>query len=128
VLSAMGRQALPLMDEATLNFILTPPVKGLVLMAISHSGESRFALKAAKEGRRAGVPVIGMSNEPGSELAVSVDVYVPTQTVERAEGSFSIAPRVCQLAVLDRLVTMLRQSDDEPPPARRKAPPRKPAK
>ena len=63
VLSAMGRQALPLADEQALHFILTPPVKGLVLMAISHSGESRFALKAATEARRAGVPVIGVSNE-----------------------------------------------------------------
>ncbi len=122
VLSAMGRQALPLADEQALHFILTPPVKGLVLMAISHSGESRFALKAATEARRAGVPVIGVSNEPASELARSVDVYLPTQTVERAEGSFSIAPRVCQLAVLDRLVGMLRLPADRTAFSHTKAP------
>ena len=51
---------------------------------------------------------IGLSNEPGSELARAVDVLLPTQTVERPEGSFAIAPRICQLAVLDKLLTRVR--------------------
>jgi len=109
VFFALGKQALPLPDEQALSFVLTPPVKGLVLLAISHSGETRFALRAVSEAKRAGVPTIGLSNEPASELARSVDVYLPTQTVERPEGSFSITPRICQLAVLDRLVTLLKQ-------------------
>ncbi len=108
VLSALGKHALALADDQSLGFALAPPVKGLVLVAISHSGESRFALKAAADARRAKVPVIGLSNEPASELARTADVYLPTQTVERPEGSFAIAPRVCQLAVLDRLVALLK--------------------
>lgn len=106
VLSARGRQSLAVGDEGALAFVLAAPVRGLVLIAISHSGESRFVLKAAAAAREAKVPVIGVSNEPGSELAQGVDVYLPTQTVERPEGSFAIAPRICQLAVLDRLVEM----------------------
>ncbi len=111
VFFALGRQALPLPNEQALSFVLTPPVKGLVVIAISHSGESQFALRAVTESRRARVPTIGVSNEPASELARSVDVYLPTRTVERPEGSFSIAPRVCQLAVLDQLIGRLRHID-----------------
>lgn len=108
VFFALGRQALPLPNEQALSFALTAPTKGLVLLAISHSGETQFALRAVTEARRMKVPTIGISNEPASELARLVDVYLPTQTVERPEGSFSIAPRVCQLAVLDQLVDQLR--------------------
>lgn len=106
VLSSRGKQSLAVGDDPSLAFILAAPVKGLVLVAISHSGESRFALKATAEARLAKIPVIGLSNEPGSELAQSVDIYLPTQTVERPEGSFAIAPRICQLAVLDRLMEL----------------------
>ena len=110
VLFALGKQALPLPNEQALSFALTPPLKGVVLLAISHSGETLFSLRAVQDARRAKVPTIGVSNEPASELAKAVDVYLPTQTVERPEGSFSIAPRVCQLAVLDRLVDRLKRT------------------
>jgi DNA-binding MurR/RpiR family transcriptional regulator len=82
ILFTLGRQALP---------------------AISHSGETRFPVRVAQDARQAGVPSIGLSNEPGSELAQAVDVLVPTQAVEPPRGSYAIAPRLCQLAVLDRL-------------------------
>lgn len=108
VLFTMGKQALPLVDAQGLAFVLTPPVKGLVLVAISHSGETQFPLRAVQESKAAGVPTVGLSNEPASELARSVDVFLPTQTVEPPEGSFSIGPRICQLAVLDQLVGRLK--------------------
>jgi len=53
--------------------------------------------------REAGVKCIGLTNEPASELAQAVDVLVPTQAVEPPRGSYAIAPRICQLAVLDAL-------------------------
>jgi len=108
VLFALGKQALAVSDSQMLAFALTPPVRGLVLLAISHSGESRFPVGAIQEARKAGVPTIGLSNEPASELARCVDVFLPTQTVEPPEGSFSIGPRICQLAVLDQLVGCLK--------------------
>ena len=51
---------------------------------------------------------IGLGKEPGSELARAVDVLLTAQTVERPESSFAIAPRICQLAVLDQLLTRVR--------------------
>ncbi len=105
VLFAIRKQALLIEDEQMIAYALTPPVSGRALVAISHSGETRFPLRAVQEARKAGVKTIGITNEPGSELAKTVDVLVPTQTVERPAGSFAIAPRICQLAVLDQLLT-----------------------
>lgn len=104
VLFALKLQALPVEHEQQLQFALTAPTTGVCLIAISHSGETRFPIDAVRQSRLAGIPTIGLSNEPSSELARSVDVYLPTQTVERPEGSFSIAPRVCQLAVLGEVI------------------------
>ncbi len=109
VLFTMRKQALPIHDAQMAGFAFTPPVTGLVLIAISHSGETQFPLRAVLEAKKAGVKSIGLTNEPGSELARAVDVLLPTQTVERPAGSFAIAPRICQLAVLDRLLTRVRE-------------------
>jgi DNA-binding MurR/RpiR family transcriptional regulator len=84
-------------------FAFTVPVSGLVVLAISHSGETQFPVKVVRLAREAGVKCIGMINEPASELARSVDVLLPTQAVEPPQGSYAIAPRICQLAVLDAL-------------------------
>lgn len=79
-------------------------------------------MRAAKQAR---VPTIGLTNEPASELAQIVDIPLPTQSVERPEGSFSIVPRLCQLAVLDRLIEELKSdglpSGKQRQPARSKA-------
>ncbi|MCP4173702.1 MAG: hypothetical protein GY758_23355 [Fuerstiella sp.] len=52
-----------------------------------------------------------MTNEPASELGQLVDVLLPTQSVERPEGSFSIVPRLCQLAILDQLIEELKSEN-----------------
>ncbi len=114
VLFTMRKQALPIHDAQMASFALTPPVEGLVLIAISHSGETQFPLRAAIDARKAGVKSIGLTNEPGSELGRAVDVLLSTQTVERPAGSFAIAPRICQLAVLDHLMTRVRELDVRP--------------
>ncbi len=114
VLFTMRKQALPVHDAQMAGFAFTPPVDGLVLIAISHSGETRFPLDTVLEAKRAGVKSIGLTNEPGSELARAVNVLLPTQTVERPAGSFAIAPRICQLAVLDQLLTRVREPGSKP--------------
>ncbi len=105
ILFTLGRQAIVVQNEQTLAFAFTPPVTGLVLLAISHSGETQFPVRVVRQAREAGVKSIGLSNEPASDLARSVDVYLPTQAVEPPRGSYAIAPRICQLAVLDALFT-----------------------
>ncbi len=111
VLFTMRKQALPIHDAQMAGFAFTPPVTGLVLIAISHSGGTQFPLSVVLEAKKAKVKSIGLTNEPGSELARAADVLLATQTVERPAGSFAIAPRICQLAVLDRLLTRVREQE-----------------
>ncbi len=109
ILFTMHKQALPIDNDQAAGFALTPPVDGLVLIAISHSGETQFTRRTVLEAKKAGVKTIGVTNEPASELGQAVDVLIPTQTVERSSGSFAIAPRICQLAVLDLVLGRVRQ-------------------
>jgi DNA-binding MurR/RpiR family transcriptional regulator len=103
ILFTMGKQALPVQNEQMASFAFTAPVTGLLVLAISHSGETQFPVQVVRMAREAGVKSIGLTNEPASELARSVDVLLPTQAVEPPRGSYAIAPRICQLAVLDAL-------------------------
>ncbi|MCP4857209.1 MAG: MurR/RpiR family transcriptional regulator [Fuerstiella sp.] len=115
VLCAFGRHAVSLLDDQAVDFALAPSSKGLVLVAISHSGETSFPVRAVRKAKQAQIPTIGLTNEPASELGQLVDVLLPTQSVERPEGSFSIVPRLCQLAILNQLIEELKsenQSND----------------
>jgi DNA-binding MurR/RpiR family transcriptional regulator len=103
ILFTLGIQALPVQDEQMANFAFTPPVEGLVVLAISHSGGPHFPVLVVSMAREAGVSTIGITNEPASEMARTVDVLLPTQAVESPRGSYAIAPRICQLTVLDAL-------------------------
>jgi DNA-binding MurR/RpiR family transcriptional regulator len=103
ILFTLGKQALPIQSEQMASFAFTAPMSGLVVLAISHSGETQFPLQVVRQAREAGVKCIGLTNEPASELARAVDVLLPTQAVEPPRGSYAIAPRICQLAVLDVL-------------------------
>jgi RpiR family carbohydrate utilization transcriptional regulator len=105
ILFTLGRQAILVPNEPMLAYAFTPPVTGLVLPAISHSGETQFPVLVAREARQARVKSIGLTNEPASDLAQTVNVLLPTQAVEPPRGSYGIAPRICQLAVLDTLFT-----------------------
>ena len=109
ILFTLGRPALCLGDEQMAGYAFAPPVGGAVLLAISHSGETRFTVSMADEARRCGVKSIGVTNDTTSELARAVDVLLPTQAEEPPTGSFSISPRVCQLAVLDLLFGRLKR-------------------
>jgi RpiR family carbohydrate utilization transcriptional regulator len=107
ILFTLGKQALLVENEQMANFAFAPPVQDLVLLAISHSGETRFPVQVVEQARQAGVKSIGLTNEPASELARAVDILLPTQAVEPGRGSYAIAPRICQLAVLDLLLSRI---------------------
>jgi DNA-binding MurR/RpiR family transcriptional regulator len=107
ILFTLQKQALTLLSDQMLTYALSPPVDGLLLLAISHSGETQFAVRAAQQCRESGIKTIGLTNEPASELAQAVDVVLLTQAVEPPEGSYAVAPRICQLAVLDLLFSQV---------------------
>lgn len=108
ILFTLRKQALLVQDDQMVGFALTPPVGGLLVLAISHSGETQFPLRVVREAQTVGVSTIGLTNEPASELAQAVDLVLSTQAVEPARGSYAISPRICQLAVLDALLSLVR--------------------
>jgi DNA-binding MurR/RpiR family transcriptional regulator len=107
LLFTVGRPALLIQNEQMAAYVFTPSAGDVVLLAISHSGETRFPVQVIQEARESGVPSIALTNEPASELARLADVVVSTQAVESPRGSYAIAPRICQLAVLDQLFARL---------------------
>ena len=111
ILFTMGKQVLPLTNDQSQNYALTPPADGVVLLAISHSGETQDALRAVELARSSGIPTIGISNEPSSELGRGVDVLLATEVVDRSMGSYAISPRICQLAILDTLLARVGRPD-----------------
>ncbi len=119
ILFTLGKPTLPLQDVQMGGFAFAAPTQGVLLIAISHSGETQFPLKMILEAKQAGVKTLGLTNEPGSELARAVEVVLLTQTVDHPAGSFAIAPRICQLAVLDQLLTRVREPNPLPEPKRR---------
>jgi DNA-binding MurR/RpiR family transcriptional regulator len=104
ILFTQGKQALVIGSEQDASFAFTPPTGGLVLLAISHSGETQFVVETVRQARQGGVPTIGLTNEPASDLGRAVQMLLPTQAVEPPHGSYAIGPRICQLAVLDLLL------------------------
>ena len=66
ILFTMGKQALPVQNEQMAGFAFTQPVTGLVVLAISHSGETQFPVQVVKEAQQARVKTIGLTNEPAS--------------------------------------------------------------
>ncbi len=113
ILFTLGKQALLVQDDQMAGFALTPPIGGLLVLAISHSGETQFPLRVVREARAMGVPTIGLTNEPASELAQAVDLVLSTQAVEPARGSYAISPRICQLAVLDALFSPVHSTPEK---------------
>jgi len=111
ILFTMGRQALLVRDDQTAAFVFTPHVDHLFLLAISHSVGTQLPIHLVRGAHAAQIPTIGVCNEPSSGLAKAVDVLVSTQAVESPRGSYAIAPRVCQLAILDALFSRLRCPD-----------------
>ena len=116
ILFTLGKTALPVSTDQEAQFALSGSADGLCLVAVSHSGETRFTVWAAREARGLGIPTIGLTNEPGSELALAVEVVIPTQAVDSPRGRYAITPRVCQLAVLDRLFLALAVARSRPGP------------
>jgi DNA-binding MurR/RpiR family transcriptional regulator len=107
ILFTLGRPAAVIENERTGAYFLTSNPRDLMLLAISHSGETQFPTRTVREARERGFKTIALTNEPASELARLAHVVLPTQVVESARGRYAIAPRICQLAVLDQLFDRL---------------------
>jgi DNA-binding MurR/RpiR family transcriptional regulator len=103
ILFTLGRPAVVIQNEQMGAYFLASNPHDFILLAISHSGETLLPTQMVREARERGIRTIALTNEPGSELARHAHVVLSTQVVESPRGRYAIAPRICQLAVLDQL-------------------------
>jgi DNA-binding MurR/RpiR family transcriptional regulator len=77
--------------------------RGDVLVAVSHSGESRLMLAAAKVARARGIRVLAITNFPRSSLARRSDLVLLTAVFQEHVNGEIGSKRLAQLAVLESL-------------------------
>lgn len=74
-----------------------------VIVAISHSGESKPILAVAREAHARGIRVLAITNFPRSSLAKSADVVLLTAVFQEHINGEIGSQRLAQLAVLESL-------------------------
>ena len=78
-----------------------------VLIALSASGGTRWAVAAAERAHAAGVPVIGIANNPGTPLLRAADVAICLPTPpEPLAGSTRMGAGTAQKAALNMISTL----------------------
>lgn len=75
--------------------------KGDVLIAISNSGESRQVVKMLREAAKNGATTIGITNNPKSTIASSVDYHIQTATREKLFLNEFYFSRVSAITVIE---------------------------
>ena len=84
--------------------------EGDVVIALSHSGQTKELLEALATLRRNGAKLISITGNAGSDLALMSDVTLPVP-VNREAGPLGLAPTLsttCQMAVGDGLAMALK--------------------
>jgi DNA-binding MurR/RpiR family transcriptional regulator len=77
--------------------------KGSVLIAISHSGESREILDGVALAKQSGCPVYGITSFKNSTLARQSDEVLLSTSLETAYRSDALTSRIMQLCIVDML-------------------------
>lgn len=78
-----------------------------LLIAISHSGESREILDGAAFARERGCPICAITSFPRSSLAKSADVAILSTSHETRYRSDAMTSRIVQLCIIDMLYIRL---------------------
>jgi DNA-binding MurR/RpiR family transcriptional regulator len=78
-----------------------------VLIAISHSGESREILDGVQIAKEAGCPVYGITSFPASSLSKVCDEQLLSASRETAYRSDAMTSRILQLCIIDMVYIRL---------------------
>jgi DNA-binding MurR/RpiR family transcriptional regulator len=89
--------------DLQLIIVNTQLARGDVLTAISHTGESKPVLAAARQARARGIVVLGLTNFPRSTLARLADLVLLTAVFQEHVNGEIGSKRLAQLAVLESL-------------------------
>ncbi len=82
-----------------------------VVLAISHSGQTKDIIEAVKAAQRQNVPVIAITNSIGSPLANLADTVICSTAQGSPLTGENAAARIAQLNILDALFVVVAQRD-----------------
>lgn len=94
-------------DPHLINICCENLSRGSLLIALSHSGESREILDGVHLAREHGAEVVAITSFPNSSLAKKADVLILSSSHETNYRSDAMTSRIVQLCIIDMLYIRL---------------------
>ncbi|MGJ8455655.1 MurR/RpiR family transcriptional regulator [Pseudothermotoga sp. U03pept] len=107
----IGKNCLFSNDEHIMSTILANSTQHDLLVAVSHSGETKSVVAFAKKALELGVPVVAVTGNRKSSLAKVSTVVLTTNTRETRIRTDAMTSRIVQLVILDTIYTLLAARD-----------------
>jgi len=107
----IGKNCLFSNDEHIMATILANCTNQDLLVAVSHSGETKSIVALAKRALELGVPVVAITGNRKSSLAKVSTVVLTTNTRETRIRTDAMTSRIVQLVILDTIYTLLAARD-----------------
>lgn len=107
----IGKNCLFSNDEHIMATILSNCNHNDLLVAVSHSGETKSIVALAKRAIELSMPVVAVTGNRKSSLAKVSTVVLATNTRETRIRTDAMTSRIVQLVILDTIYTMLAASD-----------------
>jgi len=103
----LGKNCLFANDDHIIATILAVASPSDLLVAVSHTGETRSIVNFAKKAHEVGMQVVAITGNKKSSLAKVADVVLVTNTKETRIRTDAMTSRIVQLVILDTIYTLL---------------------
>lgn len=107
----LGKHCLFSNDEHIMATILATATNEDLVVAISHTGETKSIVALAKKAIEMSAPVVAITGNPKSSLARISSVVLVTNTKETKIRTDAMTSRIVQLVILDTIYTLLATKD-----------------
>ncbi|MDK2865602.1 MAG: hypothetical protein PWP37_1794 [Thermotogota bacterium] len=107
----IGKNCLFSNDEHIMATIMATASKDDLLVAISHTGETRSIVRFAEKALENGMSVVAITGNEKSSLAKVSTVVLSTNTRETRIRTDAMTSRIVQLVILDTIYSMLAMKD-----------------
>lgn len=107
----LGKHCLFSNDEHIMATILATATNQDLVVAISHTGETKSIVALAKKAIEMSAPVVAITGNPKSSLARISSVVLVTNTKETKIRTDAMTSRIVQLVILDTIYTLLATKD-----------------
>lgn len=103
----LGKNCLFANDDHIIATILAVASPSDLLVAVSHTGETKSIVNFAKKAHEIGMQVVAITGNKKSSLAKVADVVLVTNTKETRIRTDAMTSRIVQLVILDTIYTLL---------------------